>query len=190
IINGVLAPAGTLTLSETPLRKITNAHKVLAQALKGVPTNITTPAQVKTVKKLLEGPTSSVGKAIDDGRKAVDPTNQVAAQVAAVKNVYAETTNYGTVRDRTAEGAAYEEIDTGKPVGEDTYHGHKCINYADNLKTIISTIDLQLKAFPPQFHEALKQARADAVDREKKLRAGGDAWFAHQRANPGFGVKK
>ncbi|HSU36562.1 MAG TPA: hypothetical protein VLJ88_12965 [Propionibacteriaceae bacterium] len=183
---GLVIPAlGPMGPDPTPVERVTAARNALQTALGGVARTVNTAAELAAVQGLVPT-TSTVNKSVGDARNEIRPVNQVQTQIDAVENVYKETTNYGNVGDRTAEGAAREEVRTGQPVGG-LWHGQKCRDYAANLVTIIANLKQQKAAFPKNVHKAIDAAIARAEDRRVKLQAGADVWYAYQAQNPGFG---
>ncbi|MDX3656193.1 hypothetical protein PV646_02635 [Streptomyces sp. ID05-26A] len=171
----------------TPIERIRTARAALQAAVDAAPTRVTDEAQLAIVRGLIQ-PTSSLTRAVGEAANEIKAENQVRTQVAAVDNVYNETTNYGTEGDRTTEGAADIEIRTGRPVAG-RWHGEKCRDYATNLDTIIANLSLQKANLPKRVHRTIDQAVSRAELRRDKLRAAWVRWDAHRSRNPGFGVR-
>ena len=186
---GLVIPAvGPTGPSPTPVERVTTARNELQAAIGGFATRTVTTAAQLTAVQALTPLTSRATKVIGDARNEVKAINQVRTQVDAVQNVYDETTNYGTIPDYTAEGAARYEVQTGQPV-EGRWHGEKCRDYARNLTTIIDNLREQRRQLPPTVHKAIDEAIKRADDRRAKLQQGADVWYARYNSDPTFGPR-
>jgi regulator of protease activity HflC (stomatin/prohibitin superfamily) len=186
IQRGLVIPAvGDDGPAPTPLEKITAARNALHEAIVAAPRTVADAAQLQVVSRL--GPlTSRTTKAVGDARTEISAANQVRTQADAVQNVYDETTNYGSIGDRTAEGAARYEAETGQQVSA-RWHGFKCRDYARNLEVIIANLRLQKAQLPKSVHTAIDKAIARAEDRRAKLQAGWEIWNERYERDPTFG---
>jgi hypothetical protein len=182
IQQGLVIP---LEVAPSPLEKITAARNELQSAVNAAPRTVTSTAQLTSVRELVRL-TSTMAKTIGDARNDVKAANQVRTQAEAVQNVYDETTAYGIVGDRTAEGAAKHEARTGHPV-EGRWHGEKCRDYAANLATIIDNLRRQRNVLPKSVHAAIDTAIARAEDRRAKLQEGWEVWNERRQRDPNFG---
>ena len=176
--------AGLVIPSEgpTPVENVTAARDALQAAINGAPRLVTDVSQLEVVR-WLRRPTSTASRAVGNARNVIKAANQVRTQIDAVQNVFDETTNYGMVADRTAEGAAKHEARTGQRVGG-AWHGPKCQHYATNLETIIRNLGLQKAALPSTVHREIDSAIARAEDRCSKLQEGADVWYERYREDP------
>ncbi|MFD5827070.1 hypothetical protein [Lentzea sp. NPDC060358] len=183
---GLVIPAqGATGPLPTPVERIRTARGDLATAVGALSRTVADATQLAAVKTLVQK-ISTLDKTVGDARNEIKPDNQVKTLADAVQNVYDETTGYGTVGDRTSEGAAHHEVRTGEPV-EGRWHGEKCRDYATNLDSIIRDLQRQKAALPRSVHGRIDQVIARATQRRDKLRAGWVAWDNHRKANPGFG---
>ena len=190
IQQGLVIPAADETGPlPTPADKVTTGRNELQTAITGFATRTVTTAAELTAVQALVALTSRLDKVVGDARNEVKAANQVRTQADLVQNVYKETTEYGNIGDRTAEGAARYEVETGDQV-EGRWHGEKCLSYARNLEVIIGNLREQKRRLPPAVHKAIDEAIKRAEDRRAKLQAGADVWWAEYERNPTFGRRQ
>jgi hypothetical protein len=186
ILTGLVIPSvGPAGPDPTPAESVTAARDALQAVMAAAPRTVTTAEQLVAVRGLAPL-ISRTAKAVGDARNDIRAVNQVRTQADAVEKVYRETTNYGTVGDRTAEGAARHEVQTGARVAG-KWHGFKCRDFAVNLTRIIGNLERQKAALPKSVHKAIDAAIARAEDRRARLQAAWEVWNERYERDPTFG---